>query len=427
MKITTTSGVKIEATPLSAVPDFNINYALIIKSDKKVRSIDRGASTDRYASEMVFRGKSDTIDALYHQLQLLRDASEEVVLSDFEDAYFGDHIDHSNAINCVVYKIEKLDSPVLRVKTFKIVFLGTDVQLIGTPQLPSLTCLDAQWYGYNEWNTSVNETYDRNNYFVDREADLHLFKGTYHISKDENMDLFRYYSEQRGTEFTVDDGSFGINGMFGPNVTSDTHDVVFKAISYKAISPTLREVTIELIRNSGADSYYVESEWTVVVDNQNADVAWGSTLKVDTSGLYRIKNTNIRLHPRYLSTDVIFNRVGAVYPLYVQDELNGQESAYVAYDGDIMFHVYNASGSEFNKSYSFTPQVGDRLYATINIDSSTLEVTLRAVVKRAGTVVFEKTDVSTVPLNDSRVYVPTILYADSECTIAPLVLTEEIQ
>jgi hypothetical protein len=53
--------------------------------------------------------------------------------------------------------------------------------------------------------------------------------------------------------FTIDDGDFGITGMFGPNVNALTHEVVIDNIEYSDFSPTQRMATIRLFRVGGVE------------------------------------------------------------------------------------------------------------------------------------------------------------------------------
>jgi hypothetical protein len=175
-------------------------------------------------------------------------------LQDFGDNYFGDHVSELVPYSTVVYEIEPLESPTENVKEIEVTFMLTSPSYVGTSQIPSMECLEAGWSGYNEWNFTVNQTYERSNYFVDKEKDKFVFQGTYRLSKEANRDLYTFWKDQRGEEFTITDGDWGVGNMFGPNATSSTHDVVIESMDYNPIGPTLREVTVTLIRNDGAEN-----------------------------------------------------------------------------------------------------------------------------------------------------------------------------
>jgi hypothetical protein len=252
MKILLNDDTYINVYPLKAKQNILINYTLVDKSDRKQISIDRGLTTDRYECELEFLGEETSINTLYNELKLLRDNRKDVQLTEIDYYLFGDHINYSIPINTVVTKIKDLSSPSFHLKTFSVTLLCTNtLSFTGSISLPELTCLDAGWMGYNEWNTQVNETYTRNNYFVDSVADLYVFTGKYTLSVEDNRDLHMFWQSKRGKEFQIADGVFGITGMFGPNVDTQYHYVVIKEIKYETISPEFRSVTITLIRNGG--------------------------------------------------------------------------------------------------------------------------------------------------------------------------------
>ena len=248
MRFKNDSGSYTEMKITKYQPNVLINYKLIEASGGNYIPIDRGFTTDRYASTMTFRGHKDTIRSLVNELTLLRNNGKQIEIDEFEENVFGDNVNHSGVINCVVEDFGTEMSPVMNVETITITFLPTDLLFVGTPTLPSLYCLSHKWEGYADWNTHVNETYTRSNYFVDRVADTYTFKGTYSFSIEENKNMMAFHKSTRGQVFTIDEADWGVNKMFGGYITETTHDVIIIDMEYTRVSPTRRQTTISLVK-----------------------------------------------------------------------------------------------------------------------------------------------------------------------------------
>jgi hypothetical protein len=254
MKLLCDDDTYLDITPNDAKHKILVNYELVMKSDKKFFSIDRGEQTARYECEFTFRRDNDTIDNIYKQLQLLREASKPIVLSDMTENYFGDNVDHSGSISCVVTKISPLSSATKSTRVLKVTLLATDLSFIGVAQVGNgFKCLGYEWEGFNQWDFQVNETYFRNNYFVDYEKDLFLFTGTYMVSKADMRNLLAWHKLFRGSEYYTSSEQWGVlNGsMFGPNCPTIDNHVIISDMKYEILSPNLRRVEIELFRNRG--------------------------------------------------------------------------------------------------------------------------------------------------------------------------------
>jgi len=229
--------------------NIRINYKLVETSGSNILSIDRGALTDRYSSTVIFRGHKDYIREIVSEITLLRTNGKELVLDQFNENIFGDNVDYSGAINCLVDSFGKENSPTLNIQSIELVLLPTNLTFVGTSQLPtSLNCLYSKWEGYSDWNAHVNETYTRNNYFVDREADTYVFEGDYSLTIDENTNLLSFWKQQRGDAFTINDGDFGTSNMFGPVAGTGAHSVIILNIEYDRFGPVMRSTTIKLVK-----------------------------------------------------------------------------------------------------------------------------------------------------------------------------------
>jgi hypothetical protein len=198
---------------------------------------------------MTFRGSKSYIRDLVAELTTLRRSNKEVIIDQFEENVFGDNIDHTGSISCLVGNLQEETSPALNVQQIVVDFLATDVLTVGDTGIPtSIICLNTSWKGYSVWNTHINETYNRNNYFVDREEDTFEFEGMYVFNIEDNQKILNYWKTQRGLAFTINDGDWGTDFMFGPDAGNTTHDVIINDISYSRFSATHRKVTIQLIK-----------------------------------------------------------------------------------------------------------------------------------------------------------------------------------
>lgn len=250
MKITKNDGSKLYVKVRDYEPSIAIDYDLIYLSSGRTRSIDRGV--DFYASKLIFSGRRSDMYNLVDVLQELRVNEKEVVLTELEEKYFGEHIVNTAPIKCVIQEISDVTSPKLNVYTLEVTFAATDLTLIpatGGQVFPtSIRCLSSGWKGYNEWNSQVLKTYKANNYFMDRSRDKVLFTGQYFMSNDDVGYLYRNWVSTRGNPFTIVDGSMGITDMFGPSFPGVNHTVVITRIDYEITSPGYKTVTVELIK-----------------------------------------------------------------------------------------------------------------------------------------------------------------------------------
>jgi hypothetical protein len=238
-----------EIKPIRYEQSILINYKLVELSSRKLISIDRGSNTDRYASTITFRGTKVYIRGLIEELTLLRRSKKQVLIDEFDVRVFGENIDHTGTISCVVSNLGKETSPTMNVQEVVVEFLSTDTTTIGGTGIPtSIMCLNSAWSGYSTWNTNVVETYNRDNYFVDNSVDRYEFSGTYTMSLSDTQEILNYWKTQRGVSFTITDGDWGTGYMFGIDAGNGIHDVIIQNITYTRISPIMRSVNIKMIK-----------------------------------------------------------------------------------------------------------------------------------------------------------------------------------
>jgi hypothetical protein len=240
---------------LEYTPNYKINYMHVEGSNGKHLSVDRGTKSDRYATTVICHGTREYIEDLTNKLYALRNAKKLVKLTGIADSLFGDMVDHSGDIDCYVGTLEMTeDSPKLNVKTVRITLLTDKSTLVfhSATALPPL-CLTDSYKSWSPQSTRINETYTRDVYFVDRENDSYYFEGAYTMSQEDCRKLLTYWREIiRGNAFVANESLFTAGlPMFG-GVLKDTvsHEVVVVDISYKILTPILREVTIRLKRDA---------------------------------------------------------------------------------------------------------------------------------------------------------------------------------
>jgi len=242
-------GTYFELKVKETKPSFLINFELLPTSSGEFISIDRGVSTDRYSAVFSFTQPKAYIEELITELKLLRDNKEEVIIDDFDEPVFAENINHQVPIKCLVYKMGRQEGTDLQVQNLDIEFLATDIVYDGSATIPpTINCVSTSYKGYSIWNTHINESYNRDNWFIDREADTFEFEGEYFFTVEENQSLLNFWKNQRGESFNINDGDFGTSFMFGASAGNGVHKVIITDISYKYISPLHRQTLIKLVK-----------------------------------------------------------------------------------------------------------------------------------------------------------------------------------
>lgn len=230
-------------------PEIKVNYELIELSGNNVRSIDRGEATDRYATKLTIFGKRDYIDSIVTELQYLRQYGGEVELDQCQEGIFGDHVDYTGSIFCHLVSLGEQESRSFRTFGISLTLVATDLSYKPAGALPtSMRCLSHGWKGSTRMDTKVNETYNRNNYLVDRESNSFTFEGSYKLTTTDNAAIYNFWRVNRGAPFTINESVLGVSNMFGPLGGSGNQTVVILDISYEQLSSTYRYTTIKLMK-----------------------------------------------------------------------------------------------------------------------------------------------------------------------------------
>lgn len=247
------NGNQFELFISSFVNKIDINYKLVQCSNGKYVSIDRGSNTDRYTTELSILINNNYVDNMLNILFGLRNSKTPVTIKTVEPI-FADNINVNYTVVAYIESIDKRVHTDLGVSEIKFILVAENSSLHFTAEsgIPAnMDCLNHQWDGYSIWNTHLNETYNENIYFVDRDADSYVFVGNYNLSVDDNAKLQNWWRSTRGNVVTINDNDWGTSNMFGPYISATSHPVVIKRISYKYDSVNRRSVTVEFYRNGG--------------------------------------------------------------------------------------------------------------------------------------------------------------------------------
>lgn len=235
-------------------PEVMINYELRELSSGRTKSIDRGVLSDRYSADITFSDSRTYMYELVRELEELRVNKLPVIMGGFQQDVnpFGDHLNYSGEISCLIDGWGELNSKQLGQYDLTITFLATEVEYDGTPEIPvGMKCLQNDYLTASDWNTSINESYYGNNWFVDRVVDKYYYEGEYLLTTEENRNLFTFWKDQRGNAFTVQESDFGVTNMFGPTFLGESqYRVVIIGIEYEVISPVLRRTKITLLKEA---------------------------------------------------------------------------------------------------------------------------------------------------------------------------------
>lgn len=250
MKLLKNDGNYMELYPTSYEQNILINYEHVPTTSSKWRSIDRGVQSDRYETVLTFKGSQEYISDILFEINELRKANKPLILSEFDEHYFGEHIDYTNPLSTVVFDMEKQSNISWKMQTFTVKLLLNNPVFLGDIGYPfPLKCVSHQWEGYNTWNKTISETYYRDVYFTDMECDQYTFTGKFILN---NIALTKFYNWYRtivrGNELSINDSDFGVNNMFGATISATSHEVIITSLRYERISPLLKLVTIELRR-----------------------------------------------------------------------------------------------------------------------------------------------------------------------------------
>ncbi len=225
-----------------------INYELQIASSGYIYSIDRGADTDLYECAFTFRGTRATIDTIMDELQTARITKTPIVLTECEEKFFGENVDHTS-VSCVVSQFGTVDTFSLNSFEFTVTLRATSLTFTGSPSLPSrLQCEQISSSGGADWGASVNSTYYVDNYHGDHRNESPRFTGRYIFTNDQLRDFMAFHRSVRGAAFTITDAQWGVDNMFGIEYSEASHDVVLEGATYERLSPVATMATITLLR-----------------------------------------------------------------------------------------------------------------------------------------------------------------------------------
>ena len=248
MRFKKDDGSYFELLVNASAHSIDIKYNLRKLDNGKYIARNNFPKRDKYSATLEIRAEAGYITSLVTELTLLRKNNKEVILDQMEENIFGDNIDHTGEIACVLPFFGNQESPAMNVQSINITFLPTELVFTPEATLPNLSCANEQWTGFAEWKATTNQSLNSFNYFVDREADSYEFTGEYMLSLEENKNLLGFWKTQRGVPFLINDGDWGVYKMFGGYINTAQHQVIIKAVEYERVSPVLRKTKITLVR-----------------------------------------------------------------------------------------------------------------------------------------------------------------------------------
>jgi len=230
--------------------DTLINYTFKNNSAGQLIPIDRGQRGDRYSSKLIFKGTTDDVYDLILILDDLRTNKKEVIIGGLSGVpIFGDNVDYSSDIKCLVVDYNEINHPVYNVVTIELTLLATGITFTGLTILPSrMQCLKSGWKTINEKGYIVNETYFRNNYLVETFNDYFEFNGEYLLDIEGAQQILNMQRINRGNTISITNLQLGTDFPWGPTITDISHNVKIKEVNVEPIGPQHRKMTLSLIR-----------------------------------------------------------------------------------------------------------------------------------------------------------------------------------
>lgn len=242
-------------------PMISLSYNLERVSSLRYVVLDRGATSDKYETEVEIYGTESYIDSI---MSLLIHAQREEVgsstyltLSQFAtnkgEAIFGDNVVYTSSINAIV-----IETPIKSNKSFNVYKLTFKLRALalsfeGSAVFPSsLQCVWSGWSGGSkEWGRTVNETYYNDNFISIKNNDDRKFIGKFIVSIDQSKNLHQLYKTLRGSSFILDSIDIGVSEPFGVDMVDTSYEVIITGLQFDFFSPLYRQAQIELTLVSG--------------------------------------------------------------------------------------------------------------------------------------------------------------------------------
>ena len=244
-------------------PDVKLSYRLERLSSLKYAVLDRGYAADLYECEIETYGTQDYCESVMAMLQTQRYGTQtggKLVLSEFAtnkgEAIFGNNVVYTGTIDAIV-----IDTPIMRNESFKVFSLKFKLRALGVTFevvddfLVAMTCIWSGWTGGEpEWDRTVNNTYNNDNFVSTVKNNDSKFIGKFHTTTELSIRLLEWFRTNRGQHIdAVPLTWIGIEHAFGIGKTYYDYDFVVTKLSIEQISPLYVQATIELTDIGGIE------------------------------------------------------------------------------------------------------------------------------------------------------------------------------
>jgi hypothetical protein len=223
---------------------YDWGYEWVEKSNNKVVTIDRGASSDLYESEIHLRGKFNEINSIYNFLLESRKVPN-ITMSGVNscESPFGENINYTGSLNVIILDVEDVKQEALNSFTLSFYMRLVSFPLfVGNDALPSMRCLDVKDIRKREWSRHVQVSYFNDNYGVEKDNDIIGMEVTTSLSLQDTISILNFHRSKRGTEFIVLPEDWGIKGLYGQ------FNATMAELKVSYISPQRRQIKITLRR-----------------------------------------------------------------------------------------------------------------------------------------------------------------------------------
>jgi len=234
--------------------DTQLQYKLVDKDNGSSVVIDRGSRSDIYEGVFVCVGKTDEIYDIYQQVR--RYSHIAVSNCNSDEALFGENVDYTNQIDCLVMELGDIVHTTNKIATVRMrVRAETPLVFSGTTTLPKLKCIGNGWSTETVLGQSIYDAYFGQQFIIDSLKDKYLCSLSATLKLSETISILNWFRLNRGKPFTMNYDDWGVQYPFGKGVDNGTmldenFEYPFNArmlsLTVEYVSPTHRIIRVTL-------------------------------------------------------------------------------------------------------------------------------------------------------------------------------------
>jgi hypothetical protein len=243
----------------SVTPAVKLQYKLVERDNGTAITIDRGVNSDMYESTFTIIGETADVEEV--QLSINRNTHINISSINSDEAIFGDNVNYSGVISCVVIEISQLKQRLKGTSEITLTIRAerSNITFIGQAVLPQIKCVSTGYWTKTTLGQTINDSYTGINNISDSVKDVYECELQSVLNFDDAQKLQEWYRLQRGREFTMLEADWGVDKPFRdinqngtkPQVGDYPYQARMLSLSIERFGVKHRKVTITL-RKEGA-------------------------------------------------------------------------------------------------------------------------------------------------------------------------------